>query len=343
MDLENLYFQVEAHLDSVNFSCLWKGFKRLKFALYNHEKCFFDGTYIEKDDSFVANTAITYKGESVAIWHVMKEMDSEILASKIIHEMFHGFQNLSNENRFPNEIEALIKYTYTPDNLTLKHLENTLMCQLLKTYDSSDFQHLLHLKKTRFHLFKYEYSYEAAVEQIEGSAHFVEWKALSQISKDKAEKLFESMSQTVLNPTNYIPIRIISYSIGALFFYLLEKTNIVEFEMFASEPIGISLINQYDHFKPLSYTPDTQFITLIKDYTYETSQIIRKAQEKDECVLVGDYPLVGLNVYNARVLDNYIISTFFIMYLDNQTQKTLMGDFVVELNESNNIRKILAI
>lgn len=343
MDLERYYYQVEAHLDTIDFSSLWKGFERLKFALYNQDTCFFNGEYIEKDDHFVANTAIDYKGETIAIWHVMQEMDSDVLASKIVHEMFHAFQKINKESRFPNEMEALMMYQYTPENLSMKHLEIKVMCQLLEDFDFTHFQHLLTLKKTRYNMFEYEVYYESTIEQIEGSAHFVEWKALSKISHDKAEKLLESMIQKVLDSTNYIPVRIISYSVGALFFYLLEKTDVEEFENFSNEPISISLIKQRDCMEDFVVKPDDQFIKLIQNYNNETSQIIKKAQEKNEIVLEGDYPLLGLNVYNARVLEKYLVSTYFVMFLENQTQKTLMGDFVIELNETNNIKKLLAI
>ena len=52
MNLEEKYRQVQEAIASLDFNRLWPGFKPLKFALYDEEKCFFDGHYIEKTDAF---------------------------------------------------------------------------------------------------------------------------------------------------------------------------------------------------------------------------------------------------------------------------------------------------
>lgn len=41
MNLEKLYYEVKKHIDTVDFSKLWKNFKPLKFALYTDTECFF--------------------------------------------------------------------------------------------------------------------------------------------------------------------------------------------------------------------------------------------------------------------------------------------------------------
>ena len=94
--LDEMYFAVESYLSKINFDKLWKGFKPLKFALYNNDECFFDGKYIEKNENFLGNTSINYNGEMIAIWNVMEDISPIILCSKIIHEMFHGFQYMNN-------------------------------------------------------------------------------------------------------------------------------------------------------------------------------------------------------------------------------------------------------
>ncbi|MBE6984252.1 MAG: hypothetical protein E7434_01320 [Ruminococcaceae bacterium] len=91
----NLYHLVKAEVDKVDFSSLWDGFAPLRFALYDQELCCFDGEMIKKTNDFLANTAINYRGEWIAIWNVSDEIDPKILASKMVHEMFHGFQHPS--------------------------------------------------------------------------------------------------------------------------------------------------------------------------------------------------------------------------------------------------------
>ena len=50
--------------------------------------------YIEKTDAFCANTSIVYEGEQIAIWMVQEDLDESVLTSKIVHEMFHGYQSI---------------------------------------------------------------------------------------------------------------------------------------------------------------------------------------------------------------------------------------------------------
>ena len=99
----------------------------MKFALYTDNECFFNGAYIKKTNAFLANTSILYNGEWIAIWNVQEEMNPIVLTSKIIHEMFHGFQMMQNESRFCDDLDALYNYKYEEDNLNLKVKENKLL------------------------------------------------------------------------------------------------------------------------------------------------------------------------------------------------------------------------
>ena len=132
MKLNEIYFEVEKLIKKVDFNNLWPGFKPFKFALYNETECFFDGEYVDRTDEFLANTAINYNGEMIAIWNMIEEINPIILCSKIIHEMFHGYQKINKESRFPDEIEAIINYNYDEENLSYKLLENELIVELLE-------------------------------------------------------------------------------------------------------------------------------------------------------------------------------------------------------------------
>ena len=137
--LEERYYIIKKYIEKVDFDLLWKGFKPLKYALYNETECFYDGKYIEKSADFLANTSIKYNGEYIAIWNVMEDLDPIILTSKIIHEMFHGFQNINGESRFPNELEALFNYKYDDENLSIKLEEAKLTLKLLDSFMTNTF------------------------------------------------------------------------------------------------------------------------------------------------------------------------------------------------------------
>ena len=43
MNLDELYSRVSETISSLDFGRIWPGFRPLKFALYDDEKCFYDG------------------------------------------------------------------------------------------------------------------------------------------------------------------------------------------------------------------------------------------------------------------------------------------------------------
>ena len=181
MNLDELYSRVSETISSLDFGRIWPGFRPLKFALYDDEKCFYDGAYIEKNDDFCANTSISFQGGQIAIWKVVDDLPDPVLASKIVHEMFHGYQTVENWNCWADEMEALYRYQYNADNLSLKLRENELLLRILDHFDEASYQELLSHRKRRSERHPYEYAYESKVEEIEGTATYVEWMTLWQL------------------------------------------------------------------------------------------------------------------------------------------------------------------
>ena len=342
MNLEEVYYGTGKIIDTVDFSLLWDGFTPLRFAVYNEEECFFDGKFIPKTEAFMANTAIMYKGEYIAIWNVIEEIDLEVLASKMIHEMFHAYQMNNKESRFPNELEALVKYNYSVENLSVKMEENRLISKLMENFNEADFESLLSLRKYRLLNYEYEYRYESAVEQIEGSAEYVELNALKQISEERYNLKIAGMLRRICDPKNCFPIRILSYSIGGLIFELLKKNNLLSFESFSHEAVTTSFLeNALEYNGELPFSSEIK--ALIEDYNSATDQIIQQALLTNECVLDGEYELLGVNIYNARYYNGYIVSTYFVMFMRDGSESVLYGNFVIKLNAKNKIIKVYKI
>ena len=340
IDLERLYREVKAHIDAVDFSLLWEGFAPLKFALYNSQECFFDGKYIPKTDEFLGNTAIVYQGETIAIWNVMEDMDAVVLASKMIHEMFHGFQRLNGEARFPDEMDALYCYQYSDENLSLKQMENDVIAELLERFDVQKFKTLLQIRRLRSERFAYEFHYESCVEQIEGSAQFVELKALEQLSEklylDKIVHLKSRISQR----ENLVPVRIICYDIGALLLLLL-KDNAIAFETdFSDVPFAKRLIADAEAY---AVPFELRMGGVIGAYYEKAKSVIAGAMAKNDVVESGAYELLGVNVYNAVYLDGHIISRYFVMYGDKDAPFVQYGDFVIETKDKGKMTKLYRI
>ena len=69
----------------------------------------------------------------------------------------------------------------------------------------------------------------------------------------------------------------------------------------------------------------------------KTEEIIQGALEKNEIVLTGPLELVYVNIYDARCLNGYLTSTFFLMYRDGEGQKLLQGNFVIRMRDGKTI------
>ncbi len=342
MDLKEIYQAVNKRINEVDFSLLWHGFKPLKFAVYNDEDCFFNGGYIDKTDQFLANTAIKYNGEFIAIWYLGDEtIDYDILATKIIHEMFHGFQFSHHESRFPNELEALRDYRYNLNNLSLKMEENKLINGLIDRFNHDAFEKLLKLRKYRQSQYRYEYLYEASIEQIEGSALYVELEALKQLSRTKFKAAITANMENIVQPKNLIPMRIVSYSIGALLLYVIKKHTDIEVDQFGDETFAETMLKHtlYEEIQP---KVNKAVEETLDAYHHETRAMIDATLKMNNCVLEGKFPLVGVNVYNARRLDAYLISTYFVAYKKADKDEIKQGDYLIEMDEDGDIKKLYA-
>lgn len=338
--LDELYYEVKKYIEDIDFSKIWEGFKPLKFALYNEKECFFDGEYITKTENFLGNTSIKYNDEYIAIWDVLEDISPVILTSKIVHEMFHGFQQKHGEVRFPDEIDAIYKYKYIDQNLSLKILENELIVELLGYFEQSKFNKLLGIRKYRYNHFTYEYLYETSIEQIEGTANYVELQVLKDISYEDYLLKINNMKQEILSPKNLFPIRIISYDIGTLLLVLLHDNNI-DFNIgFTDDTFMFNLVDKSKEENLL----DMLFLDEEIDiYNKKSADIITKALSDNDVVMDYKTNLLGFNVYNARYYDNHIISRYFVMYGDINNPTIQYGDFVIETFEEKVVTKIYKI
>lgn len=340
MDLEKLYYEVENYIKTVDFSSIWRGFEPLNFALYTDHECFFNGKYIEKTDDFLANTSILYNGEWIAIWHVQEEIDPIVLSSKIIHEMFHGFQQQHNEPRFVDELEALYKYKYIEENLSLKLKENQLLYSLLTKFDKNIFEEFLQIRKQRSESFRYEYHYESCIEQIEGAANYVELNCLKQLSENLFREKLSAMSMRIIDQNNLIPIRIICYDIGALLLFVMSENDITFEYGFSNISFSEYILNGVAGKKCI---PELKTKELIDSFNERSDEIITNAIKKNDIVYEKSCELLGVNVYNAIYYNNHIISRYFVMFGAEDSSNIEYGDFVIETSGYKTVTKIYRI
>jgi hypothetical protein len=342
MNLESLHHDVSQAISKLDFKSIWPGFEPLKFALYDDEKCFFDGRYVEKTDAFCANTSIVYEGEQIAIWKVAEEMEIPVLTSKIVHEMFHGYQNLTGWDCWPNELEALFRYEYNAGNLCIKLRENELLLALLDNFDNDSFRELLSLRKLRSEKYPYQFTCEVRTEEIEGSANYVEWQVLKQLDERKAGELTGQMRAVMTKPEHLFPFRISCYYTGALMINALSSAGIYSFDT-SERPALLPILKDVGPGSgdfPGKQSCIQSVSKAINTFNRETEAIIQTALEKNEIVLKGPIELVFVNIYNARSHNGYLTSTFFLMYRDFREEKIIPGDFVIKMQDEKTIETV---
>ena len=342
INLKLLHEQISQTIGTLDFGAIWEGFKPLKFALYNADECFFDGEYVEKTDEFYANTSIEYKGEQIAIWNVESVMDMPNFASKIVHEMFHGFQVLEGWDCFADERGALLKYRYDSENLSIKLHENRLLLELCEKFERDKYDELMSCRRYRRHKFPYEFSYESKVEEIEGTANFVEWKVLEQLDPKKGAELFKNMQNVMTTPEYFFPIRISCYYAGALAIKAMQGAGEYSFAP-DRRPVIENVLGE-DLPNIPAPTVDGDIVTAtekaISVFNAESKRIVESSVKRGEVVLSGEYLIASPNIYDARFYNGYITSRFFLAYKDKEEFKNIYGNFVVKMKDDKFIETV---
>jgi len=148
--------------------------------------------------------------------------------------------------------------------------------------------------------------------------------------------MFMGMLDELTAAGNYFPVRIISYSIGAAFLCCIKKCSSFRFTRFSDRPLSDEIIDDIP-FTPVEITNDPDMEKHLTAYNAETERIISTALEKGEICLEGKYPLVSLNIWDARWNGKYAVSNYIVVYRDDDRQKVLNGNFVVEIDADLNI------
>jgi len=341
MELSRAYREIEKRLQKIDFSSLYRGFSRFPFALYNETQAYIDGKTVDRPGEFIANTAVKYNGADTAIWHLIeKTYDFDVLASKIVHEMLHAYQNACGEKRWADERAAMVKYRYEAANIAIRVDEAACMRKCLEKEDPAAFDRLLSLRKARMERFPYEYDYEARTEQIEGSAHYVENAALAQLDPAKAAEKWEQMFNDLVDPTKYLPARAVTYESGAAFIACLRKYTDLDTDTFTDTPFAVAAVAQAS---PCEIPQDdVQTAVCIDKWRKGIRKTVAQALEKGKVVLECPCRLVAWNVYDSVWDGQYAVITHFIAYIEGDKMpstdeelyacmKMLNGDFVVEV------------
>lgn len=344
MDLIKAYGEVEKRMERVDFPRLWPGFQRTDFILYNGGQAVLNGEYIPKSPDFFANTAILFKGKQTAIWNLTEDTDIDVLTSKMAHEMFHAFQQLQGEKRFPDENGALFSYRYHPEEMTLKHREDLLLCALTESFRAEDLREFCILRKTRESLFPYEFSYQCGVEAIEGPAQYVELAVLAELNQEKGEKALKKLKDRVSDKNKLFPVRILCYDTGALLLTALLNNGLPLDQSIgkSDKPYGAAL---WEKESPLPAAEASGEMTaLYEEDQRELRARFAAVKRQGKVIREGEFGFLGANIYSARYQAPYLWSEYFVQLLDGGKTVTLEGSAAYLLEtDGESVRKVYSL
>lgn len=347
-----LYNEISLILDKVNFDCLWKGFKRLDFALYNDEEVYLKDSVITKDNRFMGNTSIKFDDEYIAIWNVgdPTDVNPQILASKIVHEMFHGFQYINEECRFPNLFQ-LLDYPNNLRNYQLRHYENQLLVKAFKETDSTDKTNLLKeffsIRKSRENLIGNIINCEYLTETQEGLAEYIGTKALKQISLSLYEERTNEYLDMLSNFNEHsFDIRRMGYFIGTILFLTLEDAKIdfyhdikgcteTAYELATKNLVITDLEN------PIK--ADNIVFQAFNDYMVKKEKLFDDFLKNSSEPVNGNFLYYGSDPMNTYKLNNFIISKYFAILRNSDTNEdTYFYEAVMFELESDSSMKVVS-
>ncbi|MBT2646613.1 hypothetical protein J7E52_07740 [Bacillus sp. ISL-34] len=219
----------------------WPGFELVAYALYdksnvylfNHPKLSNNSqcTYhtLSWDVQFTGDTIIMYEEYPTAIVNMDYYEEYEDLYSILVHKIFHGYQYIKDEKRFPDEMMG-ITYPLSKENVELRNQERTnLYRALLENNIIKKKQYLnafIVLREKRAAMIEEYLTYEKLIETIEGPAWYVELRAYSEKSPLGYHSVLKKYAQQLINKyESTSSIRRSCYSSGLLMCLLLEELS----------------------------------------------------------------------------------------------------------------------
>ena len=320
--------QIKKRLEQLDFHSFWPGFAPCPFAIYDSEFAVLDGKQMPRPEGFYANTALEHEGRWIAIWKLEEGTDLDILASKLVHEMFHAFQYTRGESRFPKEMEALFTYGMEPEYFAMKYEEDLTLAGLCEAYLPEGYRHFLKIRAGRKAAYPLQYAYDSAIECIEGTAQYVELMALKALAPEKYARACGRLLTRLKDPKGMVPVRPLCYDAGAALLLLCKEQGL---------PVcmEVGVVDTY----LVEVPPVTQKTALPAH-----EQVRREIQERREAfsrliqtaamrapLAQGDFKLLGVNVYSAMYMEGYVYTEYFLMYEGETGAVTLEGNFLLEM------------
>ncbi|MGA9224949.1 MAG: hypothetical protein WB217_01260 [Mesobacillus sp.] len=225
--------KIEELMNRIKLDEYWPEFRSVAYALYNtdevhlvnHPYTNFQTQTIPSEPVFNgADTVILYHNHPTAIVNLERYETFESLYPILVHELFHGYQYLYGEKRFPDELMGS-QYPLMAENIELRGLEREQLYSAVLTNSQEALSNFIALREKRKALIGKYADYECLIESVEGTAWYVEFLASMKISGLPNEKILEKYSPYLLNRLeSNLNIRRSGYGSGMFMCLYLDTT-----------------------------------------------------------------------------------------------------------------------
>lgn len=344
--MQQLYRAVDRILNTIDFESIWHGFTKYDFALYDKTRVCYRGKIMAKDERFLGNTAIQLDNQIIAIWKIEtpEQEDSELLASNLVHEMFHAFQRQRGEFRFPNDL-ALLNIPDDAAYFQMKYFENQLLCIACKSKETAEkrrcLEKFMSQRKYRDTVFGNIVKQEFLAETIEGMAEYAGCMALKQISLQKYEEKIESYLKKLGAVDNELfDIRRQLYYSGAIFcmemslagsdiWHEIGKEESSFFEIAATSVSPKNLMKKGGNPLPAK---------IFEEYRNKTEKLFQDFTNPHPKEHHGNWHIYGYDPMNMVRWKNKILCSHFVQLKNDENGQELFleGSVMLTLRENTN-------
>lgn len=357
-DRKEIILKLKDKVSKNNFDYYWKDFKSFPLALYNSNEVYLvnykdlpKGYYVDgkvavgkPDEKFTGNTVINLDGQYTAIWDMdtLDEMiDLDKLYSEVVHEMFHAYQLENGEKRFGNEV-IYFTYKFTGEFLDLRMKEREYLLKAVFEDDKAKKKELvsdfISIRECRRNIIGERINYEYGIESTEGTATYVEYKALQKETNFPKKYIEARYGEKLVENNDLREFRASCYFSGMFIVLILD--SLCENWQASYSSSGMYL---YDYFKSQIKWAPKDFVPQINAYI---SYILRNYDDLARkeitdfyinggynIILDGRFSITRFDPMNVISLDGRLLHKTFVM-LNN---KYLIKEEAVTTYEENNV------
>ncbi|OOR16026.1 peptide ABC transporter permease [Bacillus cereus] len=343
--MDNILNRMKQDINMELLYKLWPDFKRAAFALYDDEYVYVyvfhhplflteddDGyTVLNWNEQFKGDTFIIFKDYPTAIVNMNRYRDYESLFAIVVHELFHCYQYLNGESRFPNESLGF-QYPILEENIELRNKERICLYDAVHCKSQAEknnyIKQFIELREQRANFMKEEFvTYECMVESIEGPAWYVEMNTYNTVCNNDESETLRKYSRLILDAYEAnCNIRKSCYSSG-MFLCLLLDEILPEWKtsFFNSDKSLYAFLKQN-----INVDLDLNNEITISNETKQMIHFVQNERDKDfkefnekkgyHLYIIGDIKLNMFNPMNVNLKGNKALhKTFVSVSIHNKT------------------------